>query len=297
MSRTALDLARMSEGTEDQVARVALQTFQDQINSLRAADGSGNPVTSGNSANGRPEGMPAAWRTDKAVLAPTADQSMDVLENVAGTPKARAIPLSRAQMSLLDAMKGFESAKNPFEGMQQYGKTFETAIKQADEDFTTKMTAMAKDYEASKPAVEKADKEMTDAETALSGSLRGIKDPQERQAAATLALQYLTMSGDKSKIDLNKVFEPFPAVAQALQQMDKAANDNRDVLKKMAEWRTNTEALVMDRFMTRVAYGSALDSMGASSRAQEQYKAGFGVLGLPVPKQLLPRRDPNIREA
>lgn len=298
MSRTALDLARISEGTEDQVAKVALQTFQDQINNLRAADMGASTTGMGANSGARADVMPAAWRSaDKGVASPGTDNAFNPLEKVAGTPKTRAIPLSRAQMSLLDAMKGFESAKNPFEGMEKYGQTFETAIRQADEDFTTKMTAMAKDYEANKPAVEKADKEMTDAETALTASLRGIKDPQERQAAATLALRYLMMSGDKSKIDLSKVFEPFPAVADALRQMNKASTDNSEILKKMTEWRTNTEALVMDRFMTRVAYGSALDSMGASTRAQEQYKAGFGVLGLPVPKQLLPKRNPSIREA
>ncbi len=296
MSRTALDLARISEGTEDQVAKVALQTFQDQITSLRAADMGGNLGRS--NGTGRADIMPAAWRTEQGVATPGADDNFNPLEQVAGTPKTRAIPLSRAQMSLLDAMKGFETAKNPFEGMKKFGPTFETAIKQADEDFTTKMTAMAKDYEASKPAVEKADKEMTAAETALSASLRGIKDPQDKQAAAALALQYMMLpDSDKAKIDLDKVFKPYPEVAQALLARDKAATENAPILKKMDEWRTNTEALVMDKFMTRVAYGSALDSMGAGSRAQEQYKAGFGVLGLPVPKQLLPKRDPNIREA
>lgn len=77
MSRTALDLARISEGTEDQVAKVALQTFQDQITSLRAADMGGNLGRS--NGTGRADIMPAAWRTEQGVATPGAEDRKSVV--------------------------------------------------------------------------------------------------------------------------------------------------------------------------------------------------------------------------
>lgn len=270
MSRNALDLSRISEGTESQIAKVALQTLQDQVTQTRADEGYSFVQNQGDqSLNGTPGRTPG---------------------------DAANGPMTRAQTTLVEAMKGFNTAKNGFEGIEKYGSMFETAIKQSDEDFTTRMTAMKAEYDKEKPQIDKADQAMEAAEQGVISTLRGMKG-EEQQIAAVMALEYMARGGSKSGIKLDDAPEPYKAIAAALTEWDKVQTENAPILDKMKQWRATMQELVLDRFRTRVAYGAAMDYAGMSARAQEMYKEGFGMIGMEVPERLKPRKDPNIRQA
>lgn len=268
MGRIALD-SRISEGTEDQLKQVTLQAFQDQATILRTAE--------------VPQGTAPAKPGERVEAQPPGDQ-------------AAAVPFTRAQSTLVEAIQGFRSEPDKFKAMDKYAPVFETAILQADTAFNQRMPELVKDYEANKPAVEKAESEMSTAELAISASLRGISNPEHQKMAAVLALKYL-QSAPEDRFEVDKVFAPFPEVANALKGMVAAQTNNEAILAKMVEWKSEATRLLDDRFKTRLVYGAAMDETGMSSRAQDMYKQAFGLMGQPVPKQLLPKRDPNIREA
>lgn len=276
----ALDISRITDGTENQVAKDTLQALQDHVTFIRTADN------------------PQSQTGDRQAQAPSGDQAQAPGDQSppAGDRAVTAKPLTRAQTTLMEAIQGFDKADNVVDGIVKFGPTFETAIKQADEDFTARMTEMSKDYEANKPAVERADAAMTSAEQGLTAAIKGIKNPEEQQMAAFFALEYLKRGADKSGIDVDKAFKSLPAVRDALKGINQARAEHEPILTKINDWRTNTAELMKDRFMTRVAYGAALDAAG-SPKAQDMYKEGFGIMGLEVPKALQPKKDPNIRQA